>query len=305
MDPQELKQKLVGVFSFPATPFNDDLSLDTEGLKQNVAWLKTSGVAMIAPACGTGEFFSLTMDEFMEVVETVVQEVNGELPVVVGTGHGAMMAAEFAVAAQEMGADGLLVLPPYLITPEQEGLARYVARIAGAVDIGVILYNRSNAIYSEESVEKLLQFDNLIGFKDGSGDLDHFSMMRRHFGDRLAWFNGMPTAEMTGPSYFAAGAAGYSSAISNFLPEVSLDFNRSCQAGDMDQVWDITDRLVKPICDIRNRKKGYNISFVKTGLEIVGRAGGPVRPPLIDLDEQSRDDLRRIISCWTDLPEEN
>jgi 5-dehydro-4-deoxyglucarate dehydratase len=258
---------------------------------------------MIAPGCGTGEFASLTFDEFTQVLETTVEEVNGQIPVVAGTGHGVFMAQEMAVAAQEIGADGLLVLPPYLITPEPEGLAKYVAAIAQAVDIGIILYNRSNAIYSESAVESLLEFENVIGFKDGSGDLDHFSMMRRHFGDRLAWFNGMPTAEMTGPAYFAAGAAGYSSAISNFLPEVSLDFYNAYQEGNMEVVWDITDRLVKPICDIRDRKRGYNISFVKAGIEIVGRQAGPVRPPLVDLDQKSREDLKKIIGCWTELPE--
>jgi 5-dehydro-4-deoxyglucarate dehydratase len=113
----------------------------------------------------------------------------------------------------------------------------------------------------------------------------------------------MPTAEMTGPAYFAAGATGYSSAISNFLPEASLNFYNSYREGNMEVVWDITDRLVKPICDIRDRKRGYNISFVKAGIEIVGRQAGPVRPPLVDLDQKSRNDLRKLIGFWTELSE--
>jgi|ETNmetMinimDraft_15_1059895.scaffolds.fasta_scaffold00472_3 5-dehydro-4-deoxyglucarate dehydratase len=303
MNPQDLKQKLKGVFSFPATPFHQDLSLNTEALKENVSAVKGTGVSMIAPGCGTGEFVSLTFDEFTRVLETTVEEVNGAIPVIAGTGHGVVMAREMAVAAQEIGVDGLLVLPPYLVTPEPEGLAKYVAAIAQAVDIGIILYNTNNAIYSESVVERLLEFENVIGFKDGSGDLDRFSMMRRHFGDRLSWFNGMPTAEMTGPAYFAAGATGYSSAISNFLPEASLNFYNSYREGNMEVVWDITDRLVKPICDIRDRKRGYNISFVKAGIEIVGRQAGPVRPPLVDLDQKSRNDLRKLIGFWTELSE--
>ncbi|MBI2194639.1 MAG: 5-dehydro-4-deoxyglucarate dehydratase [Planctomycetes bacterium] len=298
MSPQELKSKLRGVIGFPATPFHADMSLNAEGLRQNVAWMKTTGVCAIAPVCGTGEFFSLNLDEYVEAVETVVEEVGRSLPVFVGVGHGSKMAVEWAQAAEELGADGLLVLPPYLITPEPEGLANYASQIAGAVEIGILLYHRGTALYSERAVEKLLVFEHVVGFKDGQGDLDHFSMLRRRFGDRLVWLNGMPTAEMTAPSYFAAGAAGYTSAISNFLPGASLEFFRACQAGDSKRVWEITDRLVKPICDIRNRKKGYNISFVKAGLEIVGRAGGPVRPPLLNLDPQSREDLRRILAAW-------
>lgn len=303
MTPQELKTKLSGVVSFPVTPFGPDLGLDTEGLRENVAWLKTTGVSVIAPATGTGEFFSLTMDEYMEVVETVVREVDGELPVLVGTGHGAGMAVEFAMAAQEMGADGVLILPSHLISPEQEGLALYVARITQAVDIGVVLYNRSNSAYSEESLEKLLVLENIVGFMDGSDDLDHFAMLRRHFGDHLAWLNGMPTAEMTAPAYFAAGAAGYGSSISNFLPQRTLELCGAYYAEEMEKVWDLTDRMVKPICDIRDRKKGYDVSLVKAGLELIGRAGGPVRPPLVNLDEGSREDLRRMLAFWTDLPE--
>ena len=304
MDPQDLKHKLEGVFCFPATPFNPDHSLDIDGLRQNIAWLKTTGVSMIAPACVAGEFYSLTMDEFMAIVEAVVEEVNGEVPVVVGTGHGAGMAAEFSLAAQEMGADGLLVLPPYLPEFEQEGLGLYVAQIASAVDLGIVLYNRDSAIYSEETAERLIQLENVIGFMDGSGSLDHFTMLRRHIGDHLVWLNGNRTAEMTAPSYFAEGAAGYSSAIANFLPEVSLDFYRAYRSDDMDKVWDITDRLVKPICDIRDRRKGYGIAYIKAGLDLIRRAGGPVRPPLTNLDDQSREDLRRILSFWTDLPED-
>jgi 5-dehydro-4-deoxyglucarate dehydratase len=301
MTPQELKTKLSGVMAFPVTPFKPDLTLDTEGLGGNVAWLKTTGVSVIAPATGTGEFFSLTMDEFMEVVETVVVEVNGDLPVVVGTGHGAGIAVEFAMAAQEMGADGILILPSHLINPEQEGLALYVAQITQAVDIGVILYNRSNAAYSEETLEKLLVLENIVGFMDGSDDLDHFSMLRRHFGDHLAWLNGMPTAEMTAPAYFAAGAAGYGSAISNFVPKRTLELCSAYYAEEMQKVWDLTDRLVKPICDIRDRRRGYEVSLIKAGLELIGRAGGPVRPPLVNLDEHSREDLRRVLSFWTEL----
>jgi len=303
MTPQGLKEKLSGVVSFPVTPFDSDLCLDPDGLRENVAWLKTTGVSIIAPATGTGEFFSLTMDEYMEVVETVVREVDGELPVIVGTGHGAGIAVEFAVAAQEMGADGVLILPSHLINPEQEGLALYVARIAQAVDVGVVLYSRSNAAYSEESLEKLLDLENIVGFMDGSDDLDHFAMLRRHFGDHLAWLNGMPTAEMTAPAFFAAGAAGYGSAIANFLPQRTLELCSAYFAEEMETVWDLTDRLVKPVCDIRDRKRGYEVSLVKAGLELVGRAGGPVRPPLVDLDEESRGDLRRLLSFWTDLPE--
>src|SRR5207248_380857 len=123
--PDELRRELRGVFGFPVTPFFADGSLNLEALRRHVRWMAGTGVSAIFACGGTGEFFSLGVNEYREAVRTVVEEVGGRLPVLAGTGYSTCIAMEFARAAGEAGADGLLVLPPYLLQPEQEGLCRH------------------------------------------------------------------------------------------------------------------------------------------------------------------------------------
>src|SRR5439155_16729797 len=164
-------------------------------------------------------------EEFREAVAAVVEEVGGRLPVIAGAGYNTAMACRFAEEAERLGADGLLVLPPYLIAPEQEGLYRYYAAVADRVGIGILLYHRDNGIFTPQTVARLAERPNVVGFKDGHGNLELFARIRMEVGDRLCWMNGMPTAEATYPAFYAAGAQAYSSALSNFFPHVTLRFH--------------------------------------------------------------------------------
>src|SRR5262249_23180294 len=108
--------------------------------------------------------------------------------------------------------------------------------------------------------------------------------------------NGMPTAEMTFPAYYAAGATGYSSALSNFLPEVTLRFHSAVTQGDTSTVHRILAEVIEPICRLRDRRKGYAVSYVKAAVNLRGNIeAGPVRPPLTDLTSDEAEELRAII----------
>src|SRR5262245_10719347 len=122
--PEQLRQELRGVFGFPVTPFFAEGSLHMQALRRHAGWMAGTGVSAIFACAGTGEFFSLGLNEYREAVRAVVEEVGGRLPVLAGAGYSTCIATEFARAAEEAGADGLLVLPPYLLQPEQEGLYR-------------------------------------------------------------------------------------------------------------------------------------------------------------------------------------
>ncbi len=297
--PDQLRRELHGVFTFPVTPFLTDGSLNEPALRRHVRSLVGSGVTAVFACGGTGEFFSLSLAEYRTAVRAVVEEVAGRLPVLAGTGYSTALAIEFARAAEEVGADGLLLLPPYLVVPEQEGLYRHYRAITEAVGIGVLLYHRDNALFTVETVQRLAELPNLVGFKDGQGDLERFRRMRLALGDRLAWMNGMPTAEMTFPAYHASGCAGYSSAISNFCPSVTLRFHRAVLDGDRMTVDRILRDVVEPICRIRDRRRGYAVAYVKAALNLIGLpdAGGvgPVRPPLVELSPEDREDLRAVL----------
>jgi 5-dehydro-4-deoxyglucarate dehydratase len=299
MTPLELKDKLTGVFAFPVTPFHADGSLKEEALRRHVRFLLGTGVSALFPCGGTGEFFSLALDEYRRAVGAAVEEVGGRLPVVAGAGYSTPLAIEFARSAERLGADGVLLLPPYLVVPEQEGLYRHVLAVAESVGIGVILYHRDNAVFTPETVARLAERPNVIGFKDGHGNLELFARIRLALGDRLAWMNGMPTAEMTFPAFYAAGARAYSSAISNFIPHVTLRFHQAVVAGDAGTAAALLTDVIEPLCRVRDRRRGYAVAYVKAAMALLElpEAGGPgpVRPPLIDVEPAHREELHRAL----------
>ena len=122
--------------------------------------------------CGTGEFHSLDVDEFAECVRAAAEVAAGRVPVVAGVGYGAALAASFAAAAKEAGADGLLVMPPYLVAGGAAGLRDHYTAVAEATDLDLIIYQRDNVTFTPDVVADLAEVPNIVGFKDGKGDLD-------------------------------------------------------------------------------------------------------------------------------------
>jgi 5-dehydro-4-deoxyglucarate dehydratase len=299
ISPEALKPQLTGVFGFPVTPFHPDGSLNLPAFRRHVGWMKGTGVSAIFVCAGTGEYFNLALEEFRECVAAAVEEVGGAMPVLTGCGYSTPIAKQFAAAAQSAGADGLLLLPPYLISPEQEGLYRHVREVAESTDLAVILYHRDNALYSVNTVTRLAELPNVVGFKDGNGNLETFARMYLELGDRLAYMNGMPTAEMTFPSFYAVGCRGYSSALSNFAPHVTLKFHQAVVSGELETQRQILSRVIEPICRVRDLRKGYAVAYVKAAVNLLGSLGpegaGPVRAPLVDLPEEHRSQLKKAL----------
>jgi 5-dehydro-4-deoxyglucarate dehydratase len=253
-------------------------------------------LAGLFAAGGTGEFFSLTPNEVVTVVEAAVKEGNGSLPVIAGCGYGTAIATEIARGAEKVGADGLLLLPPYLVNSEQEGLDRHIEAVCRSTGVGVIVYNRDNAVIDDETLSRLCERNpNLVGYKDGVGDIELMTRIFARMGDRLTYIGGLPTAETFATPYLTMGVTTYSSAIFNFLPEWALDFYKSVRAGDHADVLERLRSFVLPYITLRNRSRGYAVSIVKAGMRAVGRDAGPVRSPLTDLSEAEFAELRALI----------
>ena len=296
-DFSSLKKQLgSGLLAFPATPFKDDLSFDEANYRQSIAFnIDNGAVGLFAPG-GTGEFFSVTLAECARITRTAVEVAKGKVPIIAGVGYGTMMAVEFAKAAEAAGAQGVLVLPPYLLNVEQAGLEAHIDAICRAVGIGVIVYNRDNSIYATDTVARLAdRHANLVGFKDGHGDVEQLVRVRQTMGDRLVLIGGMPTAETYAVPYFAAGFTTYSSAVYNFIPKIAQRFYAAVKSGDTATTDEILQKFFMPYITLRNRKRGYAVSIVKAGMKIMGRNAGPVRPPLTDLAPAELDDLGKIL----------
>jgi 5-dehydro-4-deoxyglucarate dehydratase len=301
LSPESLRDTLgTGLLSFPVTHATADLAFDEDAYREHVAWQSavSSGeltAAGLFAAGGTGEFFSLTPDEVKQVVRAAVAAA-GSTPVLAPTGYGTSQAVAMARDAEAAGASGLLLLPPYLTEAPQEGLAEHVKAVCAATSLGVIIYHRANAKYTYDTTARLAeQCPNLIGFKDGVGNVDLMTRVYARLGERLLSIGGLPTAETYALPYLEMGVTTYSSAIFNFAPQWALDFYAAVRARDAATVYRKLDEFVLPYIEIRDRRAGYAVSIVKAGLRAVGRDPGPVRPPLADLTPSEFDELKTLV----------
>jgi len=287
MTPQELARQIGGgLLSFPVTPFAADYSFDEATYRSNLDWLCGHDVAGLFAAGGTGEFFSLTPAEVARVVTVAVDETKGRTPVLAGTGYGTAIAREIAVSAEKAGASGLLLLPPYLVHSEQEGLAAHVEAVCASTRLGVIVYNRDNAMLNEDTLARLCdRCSNLVGYKDGVGDIELMTRIHSRMGDRLTYVGGLPTAETFALPYLDMGVTTYSSAVFNFVPAFATAFHAAVRRRDHATIDAGLKNFILPLIAIRNRRKGYAVSMIKAGMKVIGRDSGPVRPPLTDLTQ--------------------
>ncbi|MDH0096872.1 5-dehydro-4-deoxyglucarate dehydratase, partial [Pseudomonas sp. GD04158] len=285
MNPQELKSILSsGLLSFPVTDFDAAGDFHQAGYVRRLEWLAPYGASALFAAGGTGEFFSLAPDEYSAVIKTAVDTCEKSVPILAGVGGPTRVAIQMAQEAERLGAKGLLLLPHYLTEASQEGVAAHVEHVCKAVKIGVVIYNRNVCRLNARLLEQLAErCPNLIGYKDGLGDIELMVSIRRRLGERLTYLGGLPTAEVYAAAYKALGVPVYSSAVFNFIPKTAMAFYKAIAADDQATVGKLIDDFFLPYLDIRNRRAGYAVSIVKAGAKIVGYDAGPVRAPLTDL----------------------
>jgi 5-dehydro-4-deoxyglucarate dehydratase len=297
MNPQELKQVLSsGLLSFPITDFDAEGNFRRSTYAERLEWLAPYGATALFAAGGTGEFFSLTHEEYSSVIKTAVDTCAGKVPILAGVGGPTRAAIKFAQEAERLGAKGILLLPHYLTEASQDGLVAHVEAVCNATNLGVVVYNRAQCRLSPQSLEKLAdRCPNLIGFKDGLGDIELMMQIWRRMGDRFSYLGGLPTAEVYAAAYKALGVPVYSSAVFNFMPKLAMDFYHAIAADDHAAQNRMLDEFFLPYLEIRNRKAGYAVSIVKAGARLAGHDGGPVRAPLTDLTPEECDMLHKLM----------
>lgn len=299
MNPQEIKAALgAGLLSFPVTHFDAEGRFKPESYRRHIDWLSGFEAPVLFAAGGTGEFFSLAPTEIPGIVRAA-KEASGKTAIVSGCGFGTHVGVELAREVEKAGADGILLLPHYLIDAPQEGLYQHVKRICQSVGIGVMVYNRDNSILAVDTLKRLCdECPNLIGFKDGTGDIGLVRQVTATMGDRLTYLGGMPTAELFAEAYLGAGFTTYSSAVFNFVPQLAVDFYKALRRGERARCETILNEFFYPFMALRSRRKGYAVAAIKAGVRLQGFAAGKVRPPLDDLTAEEEGMLERLIAPW-------
>ncbi|MCD2469064.1 5-dehydro-4-deoxyglucarate dehydratase [Streptomyces sp. MBT42] len=292
-----------GLMSFPLTPFTPADEVDTHVFTDHVEDQLAHGPAALFVACGTGEYSSLSAPEYAELVRHAVRVVAGRVPVFAGAGGGLGNARAAVAAASDAGADGILLLPPYLVGGTEDGYLAYVESVAGAGRLPVLVYRRGLARIGVTTALRLLDVPQVAGIKEGEGDLD--SMARtvtavRTSGhpraETFAFLNGLPTAEVSATACRAIGVRDYSSAVLCFAPDIARAFHTALTTGDTAT----TDRLLAdfylPLTALRDQVPGYAVSLVKAGARLRGLDVGHVRAPLVDAAPDHVDQLKDLLA---------
>ncbi len=297
MNPHDLKSIMShGLLSFPITDFDAQGDFNAKSYAERLEWLAPYGASALFAAGGTGEYFSLYGPEYSAVVKTAVETCRGKVPIIAGAGGPTRMAIAHAQEAERLGAHGVLLLPHYLTEAGQEGLIAHVEAVCKSVKFGVIVYNRNVCKLTPESLAILAdRCPNLVGFKDGVGEIETMSMIYMKMGDRFAYLGGLPTAEVYAAAYKALGTPVYSSAVFNFIPKTAMDFYTAVAGDDMATQHRLLKDFFMPYLAIRNKVPGYGVSIIKAGATLVGHSAGPVRAPLTDLKPAEMEELDVLI----------
>ena len=286
-----------GLLSFPVTDLDENGKFNAATFSERLESFVDYHVSAVFVAGGTGEFFSLSKEEYISIVELTSKKINGRVPTISSVGRSIPVAIEYAKIAEAAGIDGLLLMPPYLTECPQDGIVEYAKTIMQNTKLPVIYYNRANGVLSAEHIKILADAcPNFIALKDGTGVIEELNVTIKTLGDRLVYIGGVPTAEIISEAYLSIGVNTYSSAVFNFVPSLANHFYKSLRAGDKETVNKIIAEFFVPFVRLRSKKQGYAVSLIKAGCKLTDKSAGNVRAPLVMPNESECQLLQDLIN---------
>lgn len=279
-----------GVVPPTITAFHDDESVDYEATAAHARYVVEGGAHGVFPLGTNGEFPLLTPEERDGVVEAVVEEIDGDVPVIAGVGApSTRQTVAHAEHAESVGADGVVVVTPYYFPLDHDGAVEHYQRVADAVDIPVYIYHipsKTGNSLSLETLDDLADIDNLAGLKDSSKDVPWLGQaIDAH--PEMTFLAGSDSLLFPG---LEVGCTGVVSAVANAFPELVVDLYEAYDEGDEERARE----LQSEVYDVRDAiKRGPYMAGVKTVLSIrdTGFDPGPLRSPLRKMDEEDREAL--------------
>lgn len=287
---------LKGSFTALVTPFQNG-EVDLAGLRRNIEFQLANDTAGLVPCGTTGESPTLSFEEWEMVIRTTVESVQGRIPVIAGTGtNDTKKTIKLTERAKELGCDGCLVVCPYYNKPTQEGLYRHFAEIAQSVDIPIIIYNipsRTGVNILPKTIEKLVkEFNNIIGIKEASGNLDQVSEILVRCGERISILSGDDALTLP---ILSVGGQGVISVISNILPKAMADLVKSYLKGDIKGARELHQKLF-PLMKVLFIET--NPIPIKTAMNLLKMPSGDLRPPLYPPNEETLNQIKRELENY-------
>jgi 4-hydroxy-tetrahydrodipicolinate synthase len=284
-----------GIYVVNVTPFTASGQVDHAGLERNIRWLVGEGVHGLIPLGSTGEFASLDDAERRQVVDTVLAAADSKVPVVVGaTAETTEKAIDNARYAQSAGAAGVLILPPYYYTPDQDEIFEHYRRISAAVQLPIMIYNNpfsSKVDIQAATVARLAQLEGIEAIKESTGDIRRITEIRTRTDDRLTLFCGW---EDMAYESFAAGCTGWVCVIGNILPRAAVQlFELVVERKDYANGWLLYKRMLPLLRFLEYA--GKTQKALKHVLDGMGLAGGRCSSPKLPLDAETRAQIDALV----------
>ncbi|MFH9016210.1 dihydrodipicolinate synthase family protein [Streptomyces sp. NPDC017943] len=290
---------LAGVVAIPVTPFAEDGSVDRDTHRALLRRLLDGGITTLTPNGNTGEFYALTPDERRLVTELTVEEAGERAVVLVGVGHDVPTAVASARHARELGAQMVMVHQPVHPYVSQAGWVDYHRAVAEAVpELGVVPYIRNAQLTGARLAELADSCPNVIGVKYAVPDASRFAAFARDAGlERFVWVAGL--AEPYAPSYFSAGATGFTSGLVNVAPAVSLNMIEALRSGDYPAAMKVWEQI-RRFEELRAANgSADNVTVVKEALASLGLCRREVRPPSKPLAQDARAEVAALAAGWS------
>ncbi len=292
-----MAKKLQGVFAVLVTPFTKDDKVDEKTLRKHIRNLIDKGhVPGVIPTGSTGECAALSDTERMLVAHITVNEVDGAIPVVVGTSASATKdAIRFSQYAQKIGADGVLTLPGYYSHPDPREIVGHYKALSQNIDIPIMVYNNpgpSGVDMKPELIAKLAEFDNVKYIKESSGDMTRVAAIQRLCGDKLTVFCGCDALSM---EMFLMDAAGWVAPPANLIPrQCNQLFELAYLKKDIKKAKQLYLKLL-PLFSLFESSGKY-VQITKAGLGMLGTPYGEPRKPLLPPDKALLGEFKKILN---------
>lgn len=289
-------KQLEGAFPVLITPMHEDGEVDYNGLKENIEYFIKQDVAGIVVNGSTGEFVSLTQEEKFKTAELAVEQVNGRIPLIVGTAAETTKdAIMYTKHAEKVGADAALLINSYYAHPKDEEIYEHFKAAAEAVSFPIMIYNNpftSGVDIGTETILKVARdVENITHIKESSGDISKARDISRQ---GMSFINTFCGSDDIALESLLVGATGWISVAGNIAPRLVTDLFNSVQENKMEEAWKLYDKVL-PLCNFIEASGKY-VQIVKSAMDLQGLAGGPSRKPRLPLTEEEDATLKEILA---------